>query len=397
LPVTDDGRTQTGANEHFTAVLGMVGAGQLAQMTQRAAIDLGVRLGVLAQTADDTAVLAGATPMYGSVDDVDALRAFAGIYPVVTFDHELVPPENLTAVADAGVTFRPSADALKFAQDKLYARTTLQAAGVPVPPFMVLDTPDAVAQAIEQFGPDLVVKAARGGYDGRGVMFTHGADEANAACAHAGVWFAEPRLSLAMEVAVLCARRPSGEMATYPVIETVQDDGILVELVMPARLDDATMKKAVSLAHRIIDTIDAIGTIAVELFITTEGDVVLNELALRPHNSGHATLEATTTSQFHNHLRAVLDWPLGDVSLRAPYAATVNLIGGDTAIRLGETLPQALIDGHVHVHWYNKTWRPGRKLGHVTVLGDTADDALTRARAAAGILMGDGSSVRSSQ
>lgn len=393
----NDRLIETVADAYFTASLGMVGAGQLAQMTQRAAIDLGVRLGVLAQSQTDSAVIAGATALYGSVDDVDALRAFANLYPVVTFDHELVPPENLAALADTSVTFRPSAAALKFAQDKLYARTTLQALGVPVPPFMLLDTPDAAALAVARFGSDLVVKAARGGYDGRGVIFTHGVDETVAASRLDGVWFAEPRLALAREVAVLCARRPSGEMATYPVIETVQDDGILVELVMPARLDDATATKAVALGHQIIEAIDAVGTIAVELFITTDGDVVLNEVALRPHNSGHATLEATVTSQFHNHLRAVLDWPLGDVSLVAPYAATVNLIGGDRPTQLRETLPYALAAGDVHVHWYNKTWRHGRKLGHVTVLGETADDALTRARAAAKKLMGDGSYVRSSQ
>lgn len=395
--MANDRHTQPVADEHFTAVLGMVGAGQLAQMTQRAAIDLGVKLGVLAQSATDTAVLAGATAVFGSVDDVDALRTFGAQYPIVTFDHELVPPENLAAVTATGVTFRPSAAALKFAQDKLFARTSLQASGVPVPPFMLLDRPEAAAMAVAQFGPDLVVKAARGGYDGRGVVFTHGVEETAAAAAKPGVWFAEPRLSLAKEVAVLCARRPSGEMATYPVIETVQDDGILVELVMPARIDDATAQKAVGLAHQIIDTIGAVGTIAVELFITTDGEVVLNELALRPHNSGHATLEATVTSQFHNHLRAVLDWPLGEVSMRAGCAATVNLIGGPTPTRLFETLPLALTDGDVHVHWYNKTWREGRKLGHVTVLGDTADDALSRARAAAATLMGDASSVRSSQ
>jgi 5-(carboxyamino)imidazole ribonucleotide synthase len=195
-------------------------------------------------------------------------------------------------------------------------------------------------------------------------------------------------LALEKEVAVLCARRPNGQLATYPVIETVQHDGILVELVMPARIDAATSAKAVALAHQIIDTVGAIGTIAVELFITSDGDVVLNELALRPHNSGHATLEATVTSQFHNHLRAVLDWPLGATDMLAPAAATVNLIGGSDPTRLTETLPAALGDPLVHVHWYNKGWRPGRKLGHVTVLGDTADDALRRARAAAKTLMG---------
>jgi len=388
LPVTQHAQLQTTGAENFTATVGMVGAGQLAQMTQRAAIDLGVHLGVLAHGHDDPGVIAGATAQFGAVDDLGALTTFAHSYPVVTFDHELVPPEHLAALSAAGATFRPSASALKFAQDKLYARTQLRDLGIAVPAFMRLDTPDAVDAAIAAFGENLVIKAATGGYDGRGVVFTHGAEEAKAVQATAGNWFAEPRLGLAMEVAVLSARRPSGEMAIYPVIETVQIDGILVELVMPARIDEAMAAAAVALAKQIITAIDAVGTIAVELFITTDGALVLNELALRPHNSGHVTLEATVTSQFHNHLRAVLDWPLGAVSMNAPYAATVNLIGGKTPVVLADALPQALSDGQVHVHWYNKAWRPGRKLGHVTVLGDTADEALTRARAAATILNG---------
>ena len=378
------------AHDGFVAAVGMVGAGQLAQMCQRAAIDLGVKLGVLAHDEHDPAVQAGATPQFGAVDDRDALATFATTYPVITFDHELVPPEHLTQLTKDGVTLYPSADALKYAQDKLYARRTLQAHGVPVPPFVALDTPDDLDRALQMFGEQLVIKAARGGYDGRGVHFTSGRDDALTVLDTPGMWFAEPRLDLAVEVAVLCARRPSGEIVVYPVIETVQDDGILVELLMPARIDDDTAQKAVALATQIVTTINAVGTVAVELFITTQGTVVLNELALRPHNSGHATLEATVTSQFHNHLRAVLDWPLGDVTMNAAVAATVNLIGGDTPCDLSVTLPAALANGRVHVHWYNKTWRPGRKLGHVTVLGDTASDVLAEARRAATILMGDG-------
>lgn len=391
------GKGQDVTNDGFIATVGMIGAGQLAQMTQRAAIDLGVQLGVLAHAADDPAVAAGAAPQFGAVDDPTALATFTDTYPVVTFDHELVPPEHLATLQQRGATLYPSADALKFAQDKLYARSALQHAGVPVPPFVLLDSDAAISDAIRQFGEQLVLKAARGGYDGRGVVFTASYAEARDVCAHPGVWFAEPRLDLAQEVAVLCAKRPSGELVTYPVIETVQVDGILTELVMPARLDATTADVAITLAHNIIRTIDAVGTIAVELFITTDGSVLLNELALRPHNSGHATLEATVTSQFHNHLRAVLDWPLGAVTMRAPYAATVNLIGGDAPLALNQTMPLALRDSEVQIHWYNKAWRPGRKLGHVTVLSDTADEALQRARTAAAILMGAAAPQRSSE
>jgi 5-(carboxyamino)imidazole ribonucleotide synthase len=371
-----------------TARVGMVGAGQLARMTQRAAIDLGVRLEVLALRTDEPAPLAGAAYQLGDPSDLDAMVSLANATDVVTLDHELVPSENLLALEQAGFAVRPSAAAVRFAQDKLHARTELARLGFPVPPFTAVTDADDVAAFAAEHGWPVVLKARAGGYDGRGVELVGDRDAAGQVLATGGDWLVEQRVDIDVEVAVVAARSPSGEHAVYPIVETVQADGICVELVLPARIPETAAAAATDLANRLVDAIGAVGIVAVELFVTTDGEVVVNELAVRPHNSGHATIEGSTTSQFHNHLRAVLDWPLGDTSMRAPVAATVNLLGGPAPTDLGRRLPWALAVPGAHVHLYGKSSRPGRKLGHVTVLGDDADTALAAARTAAARLVG---------
>jgi 5-(carboxyamino)imidazole ribonucleotide synthase len=366
-----------------TARVGMVGAGQLARMTHRAAIDLGVDLVVLAVRDDEPAPLAGAACHLGAPEDLAAMRALAADVDVVTLDHELVPAAHLTALAEAGHAVRPSPAALRFAQDKLHARRELDRLGFPVPAFAEVHEPADVEAFAGDHGWPVVLKARAGGYDGRGVEVVAGADQAGAVLRRGGAWLVEALVPIATEVAVVTARRPSGGHATYPVVETVQADGICVELVMPARIHAAVATAALDLADRIADAIEAVGITAVELFVTPDDELVVNELALRPHNSGHASIEGSTTSQFTNHLRAVLDWPLGDTAMRAPYAVTVNLLGGPEPTDLAERLPLALADPRVHVHLYGKQPRPGRKIGHVTVLGDDVEVALTAARAAA--------------
>lgn len=369
-------------NGRTSARVGMVGAGQLARMTQRAAIDLGVALTVLAERDDDPAVAAGAAVEHGAADDPDALARLADRVDVVTFDHELVDGPALARLAARGVAVRPSPSALAHAQDKLLAREAFARLGLPGPAHAVATDEAGVAALAAAHGWPLVAKARRGGYDGRGVVVVADADELAAVLARGGEWIVEQRVPLAVELAVVLARRPGGAMAVHPVVETVQRDGICHELVMPARVPAATAARAVAVATELATGIDAVGVCALELFVTPTGDVLVNEIALRPHNSGHATIEGAVTSQFHNHLRAVLDWPLGDPSMRAPVAATVNVLGaddGDVAARV----PAALAVPGAHVHLYGKTSRPGRKLGHVTVLGDDADAALTAARRAA--------------
>lgn len=375
-----------------SARVGMVGGGQLARMTHQAAVDLGISLEVLAQSAIDPAVLAGAPHLLGPPGSIDALRSLAERCDVVTFDHEHVPAKHLDALQAAGYTVRPRAEALRLAQDKLLARQVLDQAGFAVPPYMPVDGGDtgAVGAFAERWGWPIVMKSRHGGYDGRGVHVLHDLDGIGdlLAATPPGGWVLEAHVPIACELAVLVARNPSGYTAIYPVVETRQHDGMCHELVMPARVPDDITDAATRLAKSVADGIDATGILAVELFLTTAGDLVVNELALRPHNSGHATIEATITSQFHNHLRGILDWPLGSTEMVAPAAATVNVIGPPSGADPARHLAAALAVPSAHVHLYAKHPHPGRKLGHVTALGADQSEALDTARAAARLLLG---------
>ena len=364
---------------------GMVGGGQLARMTQQAAIGLGLSLRVLAANTDDAAALVAADVDTGAADDLAALRRFAKGCDVVTFDHEHVPQEHLAALEDAGVVMRPSRAALLFAQDKLEQRRRLQALGIPVPAFAPVKTPGDVATFGEEHGWPVVLKAVRGGYDGRGVWMLTEAPES----LPGEHLYVEQRVPLVHELAVQVARRPSGEMRAWPVVETVQSEGICVEVVAPApRLSPVLAGDAERIATTVAEALDVTGVLAVELF-EAPGGLVVNELAMRPHNSGHWSIEGATTSQFEQHLRAVLDWPLGDPTPRAPFAVMVNLLGGQHT-DLDRSLPLALAAvPEACVHLYGKQPRPGRKLGHVTVLGKDVVTARARAREAVAALRGD--------
>jgi len=371
----------------------MVGAGQLARMTHQAAVDLDVELVVVAESPTDPAVLAGASHLPGGPADREALFAAAGEAPVVTFDHELVPAALLAELDAAGVVMRPGPTALAFAQDKLHARRELAAGGYPVPVFAPVAGPGDISAFATAHGWPVVLKARSGGYDGRGVAVLAGpADIPDLPVADWGTgeqpaWLVEEHLEFAAELAAVVARRPSGQSVAYPLVRTTQVDGICRHLVapagVPAELDEAATGLALELAGRI----GAVGITAVELFVTTDGRLLVNELALRPHNSAHATIEACVTSQFHNHLRAVLDWPLGCTDLVAPAAAMVNLITPDADADPAGRLPAALGVPGASVHLYAKTSRPGRKVGHVTALAESPDAALGIAQAAADILL----------
>jgi 5-(carboxyamino)imidazole ribonucleotide synthase len=373
------------------AVVGMVGGGQLAQMTQQAAIALGVELQVLTPNDSDPAIAAGARFRPGDPDDLDALFALAAVSDVVTFDHEHIPNAHLQALADAGHQVRPGPAAKLLAQDKLVARRVLGDAGFPVPAWDEVPggDVDAVGRFAAAHGWPVVVKAPRGGYDGKGVHVVTDPDDlrANATLAAYDTWLLEELVPIATELAVLVARRPSGPSVTYPVVETVQRDGICHELVMPARVPAEVAERATAMATAIAERIGSTGILAVELFVTTAGELVVNELAARPHNSGHATIDAAATSQFENHLRAVLDWPLGDPALVTPAAATVNLLGPDGPVDLSGNVARALEDPSVHLHLYGKAFRPGRKVGHVTALAADPDTALAAARRSAAALL----------
>ena len=367
--------------------VGMVGAGQLARMTQRAAIDLGVHLTVLATRSDEPAVTAGAMHRLGAADDPAALRELASAVDVVTLDHELVDTATLVAIEAQGVPVRPSPRALRVAQDKLVARETFAALGLPGPAHVIATDDEGVDQLAAAHGWPLVAKARTGGYDGRGVEVVADRDALDAVLARGGEWIVEQRVAIAVEIAVLVARRPDGESVVYPVVETLQRDGICHELIMPARIDADIAERAIAIAREVADGIDAVGILAVEQFVTPDGDVLVNEIAVRPHNSGHATIEGCATSQFTNHLRAVLDWPLGPTTMLAGCAVTVNVLGVDGA-DVAARVPDALAVEGARVHLYGKASRPGRKIGHVTVLGQDAETALVAARRAAAALTG---------
>jgi 5-(carboxyamino)imidazole ribonucleotide synthase len=366
-------------------VVGMVGGGQLARMTHQAAIALGQSLRVLAADPDDGAALVAADLQHGHHTDLAALRAFAKGCDVVTFDHEHVPTEHIRALIAEGVTLLPGPDALLYAQDKQAMRQRLAELEAPAPRWAVLDT----AADLERFGAEVgwpvIVKATRGGYDGKGVWAFSTAAEAEELLASGTSLIVEERVPLVRELAAVVARSPYGQVAAWPVVETVQRDGICVEVLAPAPgLPDERAIEAQQLAIRIATELDVVGVLAVEMFETADG-IVVNELAMRPHNSGHWTIEGARTSQFEQHLRAVLDYPLGDTSMAAPVVVMANVLGGEPGgMSIDERLHHLFAaETGVKVHLYGKAVRPGRKIGHVTALGDDLDTVRERAARAA--------------
>jgi len=368
-------------------VVGMVGGGQLARMTHQAAISLGLSLSVLADTPEESAARVAAAVTIGDYRSLPDLTAFAATCDVVTFDHEHVPSEHLQALADAAVVVHPKPAALRYAQDKRAMRERLDELGLPQPAWCAVSTYAGVAAFAAEHGWPVVLKAVRGGYDGRGVWVVAGPAEAVKVLAEVGrECLVEEFVPLRRELAGLVVRRPSGPVRAWPLVETVQRDGICVETAAPAQ---DPPEDALELATRLSAELDVTGVMAVEMFQRTDGALLINELAMRPHNSGHWTIEGARTSQFEQHLRAVLDWPLGDTAATAPAVVTVNLLGGadpDLAGRLPATLAD---DAGLHVHLYGKDARPGRKLGHVTALGADPTDTARRARAGAARLRGE--------
>jgi 5-(carboxyamino)imidazole ribonucleotide synthase len=373
----------------FSASVGMVGAGQLARMTQQAAIGLEIDLRVLAERDDEPAVLAGAAPVIGRPGDLDALRALAAVSDVVTFDHEQIPLEHLAALEAEGVRLAPRAAGKRLAQDKLHARQELSARGFPLPPFTLARTRDEAQRFADAHGGwPLIAKTPRGGYDGRGVFVLDSLQDAGRELAtRPNGLILEPKLELTRELAALVAANQDGQIATYPVVQTVQEDGMCRAIIAPAPIDAGLAAEARRLAIDVTQTFALTGIIALELFQTPQG-LLINELALRPHNSGHYTIEGTVTSQFEQHLRAVLDWPLGSPELTAPVVVTVNVVGGADGSDPAGRIAEALRIPRVHVHLYGKSARPRRKLGHVTVLGDDLAGTLDTAIQAAEVLSG---------
>ena len=370
----------------------MVGAGQLARMTAQAAISLGVRFRVLADTASDSAAQVCADVTVGDYRSASDVLAFGTGCDVVTFDHEHVPGTHL-ADLESVTAVRPGGPALRFAQDKAAMRQRLAELGVRVPRYQRVAIPAEVARFAAGQAPEgagggwpVVLKATSGGYDGRGVWIC--ADEAAAAdvLAHGIGLIAEEFVPFDRELAVLVARSPKGQGAAYPVVQTVQQDGICREVVAPAPgLADDLAVEAQLLALRLAAELGVTGLLAVELF-EAGGELIVNELAMRPHNSGHWTMDGAVTSQFEQHVRAVLDLPLGSPAMNVPQAVMVNVLGGEDPDLYSRFVHVMAADPGVRVHLYGKRVRPGRKVGHVTVAGDDLGRLRERAWRAANYL-----------
>lgn len=374
-------------------VVAMIGGGQLARMTHQAAIALGQRLRVLAASADEPAAQVTPDVVFGSHTDLDDLRAAALDSHALTFDHEHVPIEHLEVLVAEGVSVLPPPSALVFAQDKLAMRRRLTEFGAPVPAYSELSADSAREQLIEfgeQHDWQVVLKTIRGGYDGRGVWLIDNRDQGLQALASApegSALMVEQKIALRRELSAMVGRSPFGQGAVWPVVQTVQRNGQCAVVIAPApHLPDEKATAAQRLALSLAAELGVVGVMAVELFETTDGSLLVNELAMRPHNSGHWSMDGSVTGQFEQHLRAVLDYPLGDTVARAPVTVMANILGAPQA-------PAMSMDERLHhlfaripqakVHLYGKGERPDRKIGHVNVLGSATGDVDDPAHVAA--------------
>ena len=374
-------------------VVAVVGGGQLARMMAEPAGALQIRLRALVEADDGAAAQVIPASTVGRADDAEAIAALVDGADVLTFEHEHVPQQVLTALVEGGVNVQPGPAALRHAQDKIVMRERLSQLGVPCPRWSAVRTEEDLRTAGARLGWPVVAKTPVGGYDGKGVAVLAGPQDAP------GVvdWFAHPRgevlleekVDFTRELAVLVARRPSGEIITWPVVETIQAGGVCAEVLAPAPgLPAHVAEDAADIARTIAEGLGVTGVLAVEMFEARDGILLVNELAMRPHNSGHVTIDAAVTSQFEQHLRAVLDLPLGATELTVPAAAMVNVLGSELADpasaypELMASFPEA------KVHLYGKGVRPGRKLGHVTVTGTDPAEVRRRAQQAARLLQG---------
>jgi 5-(carboxyamino)imidazole ribonucleotide synthase len=362
-------------------IVGVIGGGQLARMMIPAAVALGIEIRVLAEAEGSSAALAATA--VGDYRDVATVLEFASGVDVVTFDHEHVPQPVLAELIARGVAVRPGADALAVAQDKILMRERLAALGLPIPDWAVAREREDVEAFLAAHGGIAIGKTPRGGYDGKGVRVTRSASDLDDWLAD-GVVLLEELVPFRRELAQLVARRPSGDIRSWPLVETVQRDGVCAEVTAPAPHGAAIAEAAERIARAVAEGLEVTGVLAVELFEAPDGRLLVNELAMRPHNSGHWSIDGATTSQFEQHLRAVLDLPLGDPSPVRPWSVMVNVLGGPAGEAMTDRYARAMAaHPEVKFHSYAKESRPGRKVGHVTAAGDDLTAVLASARGAA--------------
>ena len=368
--------------------VGVIGGGQLARMMIAPASQLGIEIKVLAET--DNSPAADATTVVGDFTDLDTVLTFAKSVDVITFDHEHVPLVILQQLEQQGISVQPSSKALAHAQNKLVMRQALHKIGAPNPIWKEVFTALQLDQFINEHGPEVVVKTPIGGYDGKGVRVVSSSEQvsdwlaAPMLASLGGSLLVEQKVSFKRELAQLSARNPNGDFVSWPVVETRQKNGVCSEVLSPApNISSEMSMEAVKIARLISESLGVTGNLAVEMFETTDGELLVNELAMRPHNSGHYTIEGSVTSQFEQHLRAVLNLPLGKTDPVRPVAVMANLLGvSDSQDLLANRDRVMSLFPEVNIHFYGKAPRLGRKLGHITVVGDDADTCLRTAEAA---------------
>ena len=369
-------------------VVGVIGAGQLARMMQPAAIALGIGIKVFGEAEDSSAHQA--VTKIGDYNDFAELMDFAKHVDVITFDHEHVPTAILEQLGAAGVTVRPGPNALKHAQNKLTMRRKLSELELPQPMWKAAKTEAEIAEFLQAHGPKIVVKTPIGGYDGKGVRVISSVSEVSdwlaSIDAFGGELLLEEKVDFIGELAQLSARTPSGEFRAWPLVATYQEAGVCSEVVAPAA-DASAHETAMQIAMEISHGLGVVGVMAVELFQTRNGEILVNELAMRPHNTGHFSIDASITSQFEQHLRAVLDLPLGDTSSTSEFAVMINLLGVDSENGFVEHYPRAMeMFPQIKFHLYEKAPRAGRKMGHLTLQGDDLAALLAAGRACRDLL-----------
>ncbi len=366
--------------------IGVIGGGQLARMMVPPAVALGLELKVLAETEDSSAAIAAT--MVGDYNQLQVVRDFAKTVDVITFDHEHVPLSILETLVSEGVAVHPSPSALRFSQNKLEMRRRLGALNLPMPDWAEINTREELQEFLDAHGGEIILKTPIGGYDGKGVRVVRSIADAEDWFAFAPL-LAEEKVEFSRELAQLSARSATGEFRAWPLVQTVQRDGVCAEVLAPAPdASAATLARAVEIARGVAEGLDVTGVLAVELFETSDGRLVINELAMRPHNSGHFSIEGSVTSQFEQHLRAVAGLPLGSTDMTSASAVMVNLLGVDETNDFLSHYRHAMqLHPHAKFHTYGKSARRGRKMGHVTVVASELGWALSEARAAAAVLL----------
>lgn len=374
-----------------TPRVGVIGGGQLARMMTPPAINLGLELKVLAEAENSSAALA--TTQVGDYNQLDVVRKFAQTVDVITFDHEHVPIKVLEALEADGVNVQPPSKALAFAQNKLHMRQKLTDLGLPMPAWAEIRDAASLEDFIAANHGVAILKTPIGGYDGKGVRVVRSAADAKDWLENladfGGSLLAEEKVDFVRELAQLSARRPSGEFVAWPLVETIQENGVCAVVQAPApNASSELLAQTVEIAKQIAEGLGVTGVMAVEMFEARDGRVVINELAMRPHNSGHFSIEGSVTSQFEQHLRAVLDLPLGSAAARAAHSVMVNLLGVDDKNDFVQAYDRALqAHPEAKVHTYGKSARAGRKMGHITLVAESAEHALAEARGAAAVLL----------